>query len=82
MGIFDLPAKVVVLNAKQYNGRYGCSVCVHPRLLLPNNARIYLPLKYVERTHHDVMRNAETAEREGKAKKASWGFHHCHLFWT
>ena len=47
MGIFDLPAKAVVLNAKQYNGRYGCSVCVHPGLRLPNNARIYLPRKYV-----------------------------------
>ena len=25
--------------------------------------------KYVERTHHDVMSNAETAEREGEAKR-------------
>ena len=30
MAIFDLPAKAAVLNAKQFNGRYGCSVCLHP----------------------------------------------------
>ena len=28
MAVFDLPAKAVALNAKQYNGRNGCSVCV------------------------------------------------------
>lgn len=63
LGIFDLPAKAVVLNAIQYNVKYGCSICVHPGLRLPNNTRIYSPRKYTEQTHHDVMRNAETAER-------------------
>ena len=39
MGIFDLPAKAAVLNAKQYNGKYRCSVCVHPSDRLSNNTR-------------------------------------------
>ena len=26
-GTCDLPAKVIVLNMKQYNGEYGCSHC-------------------------------------------------------
>ena len=30
LGIFDLPAKAAVLCAKQFNGKYGCSVCLHP----------------------------------------------------
>ena len=30
IGIFDFPAKAAVLNAKQFNGKHGCSVCVHP----------------------------------------------------
>ena len=44
MGIFDLPTKAAVLNAKHYNGKYGCSVCIHPGVLLSNNARIFPPL--------------------------------------
>ncbi len=43
MGVFDLPAKAAILCAKQYNGEYGCSVCVHPGKRLPSNARVYLP---------------------------------------
>ena len=43
MGVFDLPAKAAVLCAKQFNGEYGCSVCLHPGKRLPNNARVYLP---------------------------------------
>ena len=69
IGIFNLPAKAAVLNAKQFNGKHGCSVWVHPGQRLPNNARIYPPQKYMERTHYDVMRSAVTAEREGKVTK-------------
>ena len=38
MGIFDLPAKALVLCSKQFNGEYGCSVCLNPGKRLPNNA--------------------------------------------
>ena len=29
LATFDLPAKAAVLNAKQFNDKYGCSVCYH-----------------------------------------------------
>ena len=73
IGIFDLPAKAVVLNAKQYNGKYGCSVCMHPGFRLPNNSRIYLPHRYRERTHANVMLNAATAEEKEVVKKGIIG---------
>ena len=38
MGIFDLPAKAAVLCAKQFNGKFGCSVCLHPGKRLSNNS--------------------------------------------
>ena len=66
MGIFDLPAKVAVLCAKLYNGKYGCSVCLHPGKRLANNARVYLPNKvYPQRTHANVAAAASLVERTG-----------------
>lgn len=73
LATFDLPAKAAVLNAKQFNGKYGSSVCLHPGYRLPNNARIYCPLKYRERIHRDVVRKGETAESEGRAIKGIIG---------
>ena len=29
LAVFDLPAKAAVLNCKQFNGHYGCSVCLN-----------------------------------------------------
>lgn len=61
--VLDLPAKAATLNAKQYNGKYGCSVCLHPGKRLSNNARVYLPDEvYPERTHADVEDAAIKAE--------------------
>lgn len=44
----DLPAKAAVVNAKQFNGEFGCIYCYHPgeycRLF---NKRIYPPLKVI-----------------------------------
>lgn len=63
MGVFDLPAKAAVLCSKQFNGEYGCSVCLHPGKRLPNNARVYLPgTKYAERNHDEVNHSAGQAE--------------------
>lgn len=61
MCIFDLPAKVPVLCAKQFNGEYGCSICLHPGKRLPNNARVYLPNLHPERTHDSVQAAATQA---------------------
>ena len=41
--MFDLPAKAAVLCCKQYNGEYGCHVCLNPGKQMPNNSRISLP---------------------------------------
>ena len=62
-GVFDRPAKAAVLNCKQFNGEYGCSVCIHPGKRLPNNSRIYLPdTVYPERTHTDIEAAAIKAQ--------------------
>ena len=29
-GLFDLPAKAMILNVKQFNGKFGCISCFHP----------------------------------------------------
>jgi hypothetical protein len=42
IGIFDLPAKASALCIKQYNGKYGCTVCEHPGKRLSNRANVYL----------------------------------------
>ena len=62
MGVFDLPANAAVFFAKQFNGQFGCSVCLHPGKRLPNNSRVYLPYVYAERTHSGVIAAAARAE--------------------
>jgi len=67
MGVFDLPAKAAVLCCKQYNGEYGCHVCLHPGKRLPNNSRIYLPqCSYPERTHTQITMSARLALQKKK----------------
>ena len=51
LDILDLPAKASVLCSKQFNGEFGCSVCLNPGVRLENGARIYLPGSFAERTH-------------------------------
>ena len=43
LGIFDLPAKAAVLCAKQFNGKYGCSVCINPGVY-SRRSRKYVPV--------------------------------------
>ncbi len=73
-GIFDLPAKAAVLCAKQFNGEFGCSVCLHQGKRLPNNSRIYLPDDtYKERTHSEVIEAALEAERTKVSVQGVYG---------
>ena len=65
LGIFDLPAIATVLCSKQFNGEYGCSICLHPGTRLENGAKIYLPQSYLERTHTTVLAAAKVAEYTG-----------------
>lgn len=73
LGVFDLPAKAAVLCAKQYNGEYGCSVCLHPGKRLANNARVYLPGVYSQRTHEQVIAYGIEAQREHSCVKGVVG---------
>lgn len=69
MSVFDLPAKASALCMKQFNGEYGCSVCYHPGLRLPNGAHVYLPGSYDERTHTDYLKQSAEAEKTNKPVK-------------
>ena len=73
MAVFDLTAKASVMNFKQFNGKFGCSVCYHPGLRLSNGARIYPSLVYLERTHAEVLSAAEKADTEHSAVKGILG---------
>ena len=38
LAVVDLPAKAALLRCKQYNGRFGCTVCLHPGQVFSNKA--------------------------------------------
>ena len=69
LGIFDLPAKASVLCCKQFNGEYGCTVCLHPGKYL-SKRRVYPALPYRERTH---QQNKSFARRAIHCRKAIKG---------
>lgn len=54
LAIFDLPAKASVLCAKQFNGKYGCSVCLHCGEY-SERSHVYPPTEYPERAHRLVL---------------------------
>lgn len=70
VGIFDLPAKAAVLCMKQFNGEYGCAVCIHPGQRLANGARIYLPKKHTEWTHQGMINAATVAQQDNRVVEA------------
>ena len=61
----DLPAKAMLINLKQYNGKFGCSTCKHPgRYVKELRSRIYEYTSNVPlRTGKESQRFAEVAER-------------------
>ena len=67
LSVFDLPAKASILAMKQFNGAYGCSVCLHPGKHLPNNSRVYLPEVHVENTHDSIVQSGKQVLRDGIA---------------
>ena len=62
----DLVAKGPSLNFKLYNGKWGCSVCLHPgrRLHGRGNHRIYpySSTPFPKRCHEDTLLHARLAE--------------------
>ena len=65
LAIVDLPVKAAVLCAKQFNGKYGCSVCLHPGEY-SGQCQVYPPTEYPERTHRSVIAAAQLAEATKK----------------
>lgn len=69
---FDLPAKAVMQNMSQYNGRYGCTYCLHPGKSTPTPkkiSRIKYPWKvYDSRTNLDLLKTMEKMEILSKVR--------------
>ena len=73
LAIFDLPAKATALSCKQFNGKYGCTVCLHPGKLV-SRRRVYLPThKYRMRTHKKIIEQAQRAIVTNKPVKGIKG---------
>ena len=67
-GNFDLPAKVEVLNIKQFNGKNGCLYCEDPGEILTRGQRIYPPgAPHQARTEREIKRCGSEAEAKGEA---------------
>ena len=67
----DLVAKGPSLNFKLFNGKWGCSVCLHPGRRLPGrgNRRVY-PYSsnpFPKRSHKDTILHAHLAEETSQA---------------
>ena len=68
--LHDLPAKAASLKFKQFNGRFGCSICYQPGQKLNKNSLVWI-YPYLEqqsplRTHQEVCLHAEAAEHTGQ----------------
>lgn len=63
----DLPAKAIVANSKQYNGKHGCNTCEDEGVKGPGPARYwpYDPSGGILRTHDSIIQNAKTATETG-----------------
>ncbi len=74
LSMFDLPAKSMAVNMKQFNGRYGCLYCEHPGETLFRGCLIYKPdIRCSLRTHDTLKINAERALESGEAEKGIKG---------
>lgn len=66
----DLPAKAIVLNAKQFNGRYGCTYC-EDKGVARASSHLHRDWLYTQqctlRSHAGIIQNARQALREGDA---------------
>ena len=65
----DLPGKAMSLNMKQFNGSFGCSMCLHPGKMLEGSrsTRVYPfnPNPTPHRNCTDSILHAQIAERTG-----------------
>ena len=67
LSVFDLPAKALAVNMKQFNGKYGCLYCTHPGKSIRQGALIFPPDTYPTRTHADIQKWSKEAQQLGSA---------------
>ena len=66
LSVFDLPAKALAVNMKQFNGRFGCLYCTHPGESFRPGTLVYSPNTLcVNRTHAQVQQWASEAASSG-----------------
>lgn len=73
----DLPARALVLNMKQFNGKYGCSICLDEGECPPGRPLLrFYPFRtaFSERTHQSMLTDANEACRTGTAV-SNWYMH-------
>ncbi len=70
----DLPAKAIVLNMKQFNGRYACIHCEDEGVPRPSS-HLHRNWPYssnsTPRTHASILANAQEALDKGEAVSQS-----------
>ena len=68
--VADMPAKAMVRNAVNFNGKFGCSLCTMEGVTVPSgagHARAYIPQPNENvqlRNHLDTLQHAELAHLE------------------
>lgn len=69
----DLPARAMLLNMKQWNGRHGCLYCNHEGVTLGTDHlhRYWPPKDSQVRTHSSLMADAEAATKSGSPVSGS-----------
>jgi hypothetical protein len=79
-GLYDLPAKAMICNVKQFNGEFGCICCFHPGKQI-GRVRVYPYEKlYILKTNDDYISYSKIAdeinknERDEKKHKSIFGF--------
>ena len=68
----DLPAHAIVLNMKQFNGKYGCSFCLDEGVTLPGDPlHRFWPTSGPDRTHQSILENARKAISDSDAVRVA-----------
>lgn len=70
--VCDAVARPLLQNFKQFNGEYGCGICLHPGVQTrkgKGNTRVYTcpDEKPSDRNHKTTVKIGQIAEREGKS---------------
>ena len=63
LSVFDLPAKALAVNMKQFNASYGCLYCLHPGESIRQGAMVYPPTDNSKRTHADILKCSKQAKQ-------------------